>query len=243
MPREYTPVPLEYLEEMVDLTDAEFGELMRALLNYVINGVEVRCEGKGNMFRNRVMRKADYYAKAFAEEEERRKKRSEHAKIAADARNKKISSNLEHAQAGNNNTLHDSTVHDSTVHDMTEHDSKKSNKKNLRSSCSELCESSEPAEPPVIKIPLNDGTEFPVYQKDIALWQETYQAVDVYQQLKEIRSWSDANPAKRKTQKGVRRFINMWLAKEQDKGGSPQNAGGRKQGPGAKKAPVLTEFG
>ena len=75
------------------------------------------------------------------------------------------------------------------------------------------------------------------------MWQETYQAVDVYQQLKEIRSWSDANPAKRKTQKGVRRFINMWLAKEQDKGGSPQDAGGRKQGPGAKKAPVLTEFG
>ena len=114
----------------------------------------------------------------------------------------------------------------------------------LRSSCSELCESSEPEEAPVIKIPLNDGTEFPVYQKDIALWQETYQAVDVYQQLKEIRSWSDANPAKRKTQKGVRRFINMWLAKEQDRGGrtAAQPNSSRRQYSGPRRVPELTEF-
>ncbi len=41
-------------------------------------------------------------------------------------------------------------------------------------------------------------------------------------------AWSDSNPAKRKTRKGVERFINNWLSREQDKGGKYQN-GSRQQ--------------
>ena len=32
--------------------------------------------------------------------------------------------------------------------------------------------------------------------------------------------WCDANPKKLKTKDGVKKFINSWLSKEQDKGGS-----------------------
>ena len=39
--------------------------------------------------------------------------------------------------------------------------------------------------------------------------------------------WLEGSPAKRKTRRGVLRFANGWLAKEQDKGGTrgyqPQN--------------------
>ena len=35
-----------------------------------------------------------------------------------------------------------------------------------------------------------------------------------------MRGWLDANPAKRKTKRGINAFIVRWLAKEQDKGGS-----------------------
>jgi len=35
-----------------------------------------------------------------------------------------------------------------------------------------------------------------------------------------MKGWLDANPAKRKTKKGILRFVNTWLSKEQDKGGS-----------------------
>ena len=34
-----------------------------------------------------------------------------------------------------------------------------------------------------------------------------------------MSSWSTDNPKKRKTKGGIRRFINAWLSKEQDKGG------------------------
>ena len=67
-------------------------------------------------------------------------------------------------------------------------------------------------------IPLIDGTEFFVEKEDIAEWQKAYPAVDVEQELREMRAWCQANPKLRKTKKGVRRFIVSWLARQQDKG-------------------------
>ena len=43
-------------------------------------------------------------------------------------------------------------------------------------------------------------------------------AVDVEQELREMRAWCQANPKLRKTKNGVRRFIVSWLARQQDKG-------------------------
>lgn len=33
-----------------------------------------------------------------------------------------------------------------------------------------------------------------------------------------MKGWLDANPTKCKTKKGILRFVNTWLSKEQDKG-------------------------
>ena len=33
-----------------------------------------------------------------------------------------------------------------------------------------------------------------------------------------MAAWAEANPTRRKTDKGVRRFVVGWLSKEQDKG-------------------------
>ena len=78
--------------------------------------------------------------------------------------------------------------------------------------------------PPVISLPLNDGTFFDVSENDRAKWSQLYPNVDVLQQLRNMAGWCDANPAKRKTRGGIKRFITAWLAREQDKGGkAPQN--------------------
>ena len=73
--------------------------------------------------------------------------------------------------------------------------------------------------PPAATIPLVDGTEHPVSQEQVADWQECYPAVDVLQELREMRTWSNANKSQRKTARGVDAFIVRWLSKEQDKGG------------------------
>lgn len=82
-----------------------------------------------------------------------------------------------------------------------------------------------PSAPPAIVLPLNDGTEYPVSVEQCQEWAGLYPAVDVMQQLRGMKGWLDANPAKRKTRRGINSFIVRWLAKEQDKGGTArQNA-------------------
>lgn len=71
--------------------------------------------------------------------------------------------------------------------------------------------------PPVISIPLNDGSFKGVTQQEIDEWQKLYPAVDVMQQLRSMAGWCKSNPQKRKTKSGVNRFINAWLSREQDK--------------------------
>lgn len=76
-----------------------------------------------------------------------------------------------------------------------------------------------PAEPVLILMPLNDGSEYPVTESQAAEFSTLYPSVDVRQELRAMRAWAIANPSKRKTKGGVMRFVNSWLAKEQDKGG------------------------
>ena len=88
-----------------------------------------------------------------------------------------------------------------------------------------LCAEPQAADaPPVISLPLNDGTFFDVSENDRAKWSQLYPNVDVLQQLRNMAGWCDANPTKRKTRGGIKRFITAWLAREQDKGGkAPKN--------------------
>lgn len=86
--------------------------------------------------------------------------------------------------------------------------------------------------PPVIEIPLNDGSMHPVSKADIDKWAALYPAVDVLSALRKIAAWNDANPKRRKTKGGIRRHINSWLSREQDSGGSGSPAnGGHRDGP------------
>ena len=78
----------------------------------------------------------------------------------------------------------------------------------------------------VIELPLNDRSLYPITKEQSQEWAGLYPAVDVIQQLRNMRGWLDANPVKRKTKTGILRFINGWLAKEQNKGVGFSSAGG-----------------
>ena len=83
--------------------------------------------------------------------------------------------------------------------------------------CPEL--NSGPEEPPVITLPLNTGEEHYIFQRDIDTFAGLYPAVDILQAMRGMKGWLMTNPTKRKTKRGIGRFINSWLAREQDKGG------------------------
>lgn len=84
--------------------------------------------------------------------------------------------------------------------------------------------------PPIISIILNDKSFFDVSPEDYNRWCELYPAVNVMQELRKMSSWSTDNPKRRKTKSGIRRFINAWLSKEQDKGGQYRYQGGSSSG-------------
>ena len=68
---------------------------------------------------------------------------------------------------------------------------------------------------------LNTGENWEPSQEAIDKWTTAYPAVNVEQELAAMDAWLESNPTKRKTARGVSRFCNSWLARAQDKGGSP----------------------
>lgn len=71
----------------------------------------------------------------------------------------------------------------------------------------------------VLWLPLNKG-EHPVTGDDIKTAMACYPAIDVVQEFRAMYAWLDANVAKRKTATGIKRFINSWLSRAQNNGGS-----------------------
>lgn len=63
---------------------------------------------------------------------------------------------------------------------------------------------------------LNDGSEWRPTEALFAEYVRLYPNVDVKQQFNVMRSWCLSNPKKRKTRRGITRFVNSWLTREQD---------------------------
>ncbi len=81
---------------------------------------------------------------------------------------------------------------------------------------------SNPADPvngdAVVHIPLINGTEWGVSKDLLTELERAYPAVDGPTTLREIRAWCLCNPKNCKTAGGVKRFLNRWFEKEQNRG-------------------------
>jgi hypothetical protein len=78
-------------------------------------------------------------------------------------------------------------------------------------------------------LPLNDGSEYGVSKQMLDELAALYPAVDVLQQLRNIKGWLVGNPTRRKTRRGIVKFITAWMAKEQDRGGARGGGSGQRQ--------------
>lgn len=78
-----------------------------------------------------------------------------------------------------------------------------------------------------IKIPLINGEEYPIGQGLVEEYKKLYLNVDVEQELRKMKAWIISNPQKRKTKRGILRFVNNWLSKEQDKNSYSKNLGNK----------------
>lgn len=78
-------------------------------------------------------------------------------------------------------------------------------------------QTSEP-EADVAALLLNDGSEWRPTEALFAEYVRLYPNVDVKQQFNEMRGWCLSNRNRLKTRRGITRFVNSWLSREQDKG-------------------------
>ena len=67
-----------------------------------------------------------------------------------------------------------------------------------------------------VPLPMQGG-EYSVSAAEAAEWKRLYPAVDLTQELRNMRGWLLANPEKQKTADTIGRFINTWLTKAQEK--------------------------
>lgn len=72
-----------------------------------------------------------------------------------------------------------------------------------------------------IYLPTNTKDEYPVLESFVAEMKDLYPNADVEQELRKMRGWLIANKTRRKTVKGMKRFITSWLGNAQDSGRKP----------------------
>lgn len=109
---------------------------------------------------------------------------------------------------------------------LAQKDSRGKDRKEKEKKVNTICTESKksPSVPPVISLILNDKTFYDVFEKDIENWKDLYPAVDIMQELRKMKGWLESNPTKRKTKRGINRFINSWLARTQDSGGTKKTS-------------------
>ena len=90
-------------------------------------------------------------------------------------------------------------------------------------------------------LPLVSGKNYQISKAQMAEWSEAYPAVNVKQQLLEFKAWLNANPTRRKTDRGICRAIVGWLSRKQDRGNINGNTGGKGNGRGNEIFEALAE--
>ena len=64
---------------------------------------------------------------------------------------------------------------------------------------------------------LKDGSEWKPTQDEFDEYKRLYPSVDIQQEFRSMRGWCSGNPTKRKTARGIKRFVTSWLSRSQDK--------------------------
>ena len=63
-----------------------------------------------------------------------------------------------------------------------------------------------------------DVKTFTPTAEDVSRWQQAFPGVDVRAALLRARAWVDADPKRRKTARGMKRYLTAWLGRDQDRG-------------------------
>lgn len=195
-----------YLDALEPLTDAERGRLFAACLKYSKSGEVGHLSGNERfvfpVFRGQIDRDNAKYANKCKKQADNANKRW----------NKDDANDAKAYDGIPNVPPHEKDANDAKT--KTKEKAKTKEKDNIPPS--EVCGELPSSPPPAAVLPLVDGTDFEISVEMVAELSSLYPAVDVEQQLRNMRGWLLANPKNRKTKAGIMRFVNSWLSREQN---------------------------
>lgn len=206
---------LDYKEHLTLLPDAERGRLLLALFDYAETGAEPAVEGMAKMAFSFIRAQMDRDAQKYSARCEQNR-----ANGAKGERPRKAGPPAGPLETGRfpeepgEPDTEEETEQDQETEEETDQDTDQGTGSTA-----------------VFYLPLLDKSRYRITEGMVREWGALYPAVDIMQDLRGMKGWLDANPGKRKTRRGILRFITGWLARTQDRGGNrPQDA--RRQGTG-----------
>jgi len=85
---------------------------------------------------------------------------------------------------------------------------------------------SPPASPAVLDFAtVGPETRWALTDAHLASWREAYPSLDVASECRRAKAWLEAQPDRRKTARGMPRFLVSWLNRAIDRRGAPLHAG------------------
>ena len=202
MAREYFCAYHSYLKSMKQLSDAEVGRLFRAMLKYSETGELDALYGNERFVADTIVAQIDRDKQQYAK------------KCAVNRENGSKGSLANAPERGANGTERPQTP----PNKKEKKKEKEKEKENIISPAGDICAEPETVSPQhVILFPLNDGSDYGVTAEMVSEFTALYPAVDVMQELRNMRGWLLNNPRNRKTRSGICRFINAWLSTAQNK--------------------------
>lgn len=101
--------------------------------------------------------------------------------------------------------------------DISEAEAEAESKKKLDSSEPQSA-AAEPHDPIRLNLPIvgSENKTYPLRLSQITRWRELYPDLEIFQELNKACAWLEANPSKRKTERGIKRFCLAWLERAQN---------------------------
>ena len=178
----------EYLTKLRKLTDEELGRLVRAVALYHMSGEEPELDGAAALACDFIRADVDRIEEQY--------------RLKCETNRRNRLGNEEKAPAASN------AVKKGRPSTIVPEDKVKEKDK-------DICPEQAPAD--CEALPLNDGEEWRPTKADLDEWIRLYPAVDVKQEIRNMRGWCASNPSRRKTRAGIKRFVTAWLSREQSK--------------------------
>lgn len=203
-----------YLQKTERLTDEQLGVLFRAILRYESGNDLPEMDALTSMAFDFIKVDLDANEAKYA-------KRCEQNRKNVSSRYEDSTTAYDRSEPYTKSTTVYDRIHTDTDTDTdSESDSEtESVGDSFKTSCGQRSDNRSPLEPEAdtAAIPLNDGS---VWRPPLSLYEtyeQSYPAVDLPQEFNKMRAWCLSNPKNCKTKNGVKRFVNSWLGKAQDR--------------------------